>query len=604
MNDRQEAASSTLTLRQHLLLVLVLLVALGLRGGYLWGQARNNPMFARPVMDAGFHHEWAQRIAAGEGLEERPYFRAPLYYYLLAGIYKLFGPHVLAGRIAGCILGALSCYLLAWLGVALAGFRAGLLAGLIAAFYWPFIYFDAELLTVGLEVFLNVALLIVLLRAARRDSRPLFLAAGIIWGLSAITRPNVLAFAVGIFAWLWIAYRPGRRLYRAAQAAALTCIGAALIVLPVTIRNYVVGGELVLIATNGGVNFYIGNNPEADGFSAIVPGTRRSWEGGFEDTHRIAEQEMGRPLGEKEVSDYWYARAFEWIGAQPGAWARLMLRKLRVFCSPIEMPNNQPIWFFAGMAELSTIFWLGFPVVACLGVAALLLVGRQWREWALPLAFAIIYGLTVLAFFCPGRYRLPIVPVLIVLAAAGLVELVRRLKRREFDALRVYVVAGALTGVLLYLSAPNLAAFQELGTSTGHYALAVHFAEPEPGRRPDYTRAVEHFRASLRLTPSNPEALCSLAWLLSTAPRAELRDGVEALRLVRQAEELVQAGWPPVNTLKPLAAAYAELGRYDEAVEVARRALRQAKAVGADTARLASWLRLYEQRKPLHLGEP
>jgi len=203
------------------MLGLVFLAALGMRGAHWSGQARHNPVFHAPGMDEGKHHEWAQLIASGEGLGPRPYFRAPLYYHLLGGLYAAVGPQVAFARALGCVLGALTCCLLARLGIALGGVGVGLLAGLIAAVYWPLVYFDALLLTVGLEVFLNVLMLLLLLAAVRRGSLPLFLLAGVVWGLSALNRPNVLAFAPGILAWIWIGSRladrprrwclPGRR---------------------------------------------------------------------------------------------------------------------------------------------------------------------------------------------------------------------------------------------------------------------------------------------------------------------------------------------------------------------------------------------------------
>ena len=198
---------------------------------------------------------------------------------MLGLVYKVTGPDVLAGRLANCVLGALTCYLLAHLGVMLAGFRAGLLAGVLAAVYWPFIYFDGELLTVCLELVLDVALLLLLVRAGRGGSRWWYVAAGVAWGLSAITRPNILAFAPAIALWVLIAAPADRRIAAAARSFLLTCAGAAVAILPVTVRNYVVGHELVLVATNGGVNFYIGNNPKSDGCSAVVPGTRKGLAG-------------------------------------------------------------------------------------------------------------------------------------------------------------------------------------------------------------------------------------------------------------------------------------------------------------------------------------
>ena len=90
-------------------------------------------------------------------------------------------------------------------------------------------------------------------------------------GLSAIARPNVLLFGPAIVVWLAIVHR--REALRALIYVACVTTGCLLVILPITIRNYVVGKDVALIATQGGVNFYIGNNPQADGRTAIVPGT-------------------------------------------------------------------------------------------------------------------------------------------------------------------------------------------------------------------------------------------------------------------------------------------------------------------------------------------
>jgi len=541
-----------LTRRQHLLLAAVLLFALALRGAYPWGQVRNNPMYANLVMDSAKHDSWARSIAAGDGMPPRPYFRAPLYYYLLAALYKVVTPDPLVGRIAGCIAGALTCYLIGRLGVMLAGFRPGLLASVMAALYWPFIYFDPELLTVGLEVLLDVSLLLLLLAAARRDSPLLFLAAGIVWGLSAITRPNILAFGLGIFPWLWFVARCGARPPRRLRATALLTLGLAIPILPVALRNRLVGKEPVLIATNGGVNFYIGNNPRSDGFSAIVPGTRDTWDGGYNDTHRIAQQELGRTLSEKEVSDYWYGKAFDWIRSDGRGWLRLLFRKFGIFWCPVEMPNDQPIWFFARMSGVSVLFWFGFPVVAVLGIAGFSLLRSQWSSWSLLLAFLIIYMATVVAFFVCGRYRLPIVPVLIVSAAAGIFRAVELARTRGARSLRPYGIAAALTAVGLGLFTPSLSNFNAVADATGYTLLGMHFTRPPSGQKPDYRRAVECYRASLRVMPADPRCMLGLAYLLAASPDDDLRDGVEALRLLDRADSMPSLA-ATTRPCKPLA---------------------------------------------------
>ncbi|MCC7293369.1 MAG: glycosyltransferase family 39 protein [Phycisphaerales bacterium] len=503
-------SEAALPRRHHAALAGVFILALALRLIYLAGQAAHNPTFDAPIMDMRVHHEWASQFARGEpmrAIADKPYFRAPLYYYTLGVVYHLFGAKVWIGRVFGCALGAASCYLIARLGSRLEGFRVGLVAGVLAAIYWPLWYFDAELKTVGLEVFLDLLLLLALLWAARqRRTGWAYALAGLMWGLSAITRPNVLAVLPGITLWLFATLRDSDwrgSLKRTATATGWLLAGAAVAILPVTLRNAIVGREFVLIASQGGVNFYIGNNPyNADGFTAVVPGTRPGWWEGFEDTHRIPEIELGRKLTEGEVSAYWSAKSWDWIAKNPGAWVRRLLYKLALFWTPVEVSNNQPIDFFAGLSGLSWAMWIGFPVVSVLALAGLTCIWSNRREWLLPLMFMVLYMGTVVLFFCPGRYRVPVVPVLMILASLALVRITGWIRERRIPRLIGAGIAVALGAMLMAMNpAPDgdRKAFARIGEAEGQAILASHYTETEDGGTPDYARASEHMAKAVAL---------------------------------------------------------------------------------------------------------
>lgn len=482
--------------------LVVFVLALSFRGAYLWGQAHNNPIFDYPQMDGLVHHTWAKQIAAGEGMEARPYLRAPLYYYGLALLYKLFGPSVVLARCAGAVLGAISCVLIARLGQALGGTRTAWVAGLIAAFYWPFVYFDAELLTTGTEVLLDVLFMLALIGAGKSGKIKSFAGAGAVWGLSALARPNVLALAPAIWLWSWIATRGDRTKRRLACILSVT-LSAAAVVLPVTLRNYFVGGEAVLISSSGGVNFFIGNNPESTGYLVNVPGARSTWNEWLADTHAIAERDAGHPLTDGEVSDYWFSRAWRWIRAQPGAWMALLGHKFRLFWSPVELPNNQPIWFLAQLAGVSALFWIGFPVVAALAAGGLATLRRGTdRSWFVPLSFGLVYMVTVVAFFCPARFRVPVAPVLIVLAARGLSEFVSSAKQHTFPRMIGYGLFVAAAGLFIATNPPERTAFRHRAMAEGNYMLGRYLATPEPDGPGDLQAAAEVYRRSVEIEPT------------------------------------------------------------------------------------------------------
>jgi predicted membrane-bound mannosyltransferase len=292
--------------KDGVLFAAIVLSAFALRLTYVL-QLRSSPLFDRPQMDERYHDQWAQAIATGETFVEGPYFRVPLYPAFLAAVYEVFGHDYLAPRIVQALLGALSCGLLFLIGRNVFGRAVGAVAGFAAASYWTLIYFDGELLIPSLIVFLDLLLIWSLLRAARAPAKLTYGLAGVVLGLSAIARPNILLFGPAVVIWLVVVRR--RELKRGLLHVACVTSGCLLVILPVTIRNYVVGDDLVLIASQSGVNFYIGNNPRSDGHTAIVPGTPGDWWGSYYATIERAERALGRKLKASEVSRYYYGQA-------------------------------------------------------------------------------------------------------------------------------------------------------------------------------------------------------------------------------------------------------------------------------------------------------
>jgi tetratricopeptide (TPR) repeat protein len=115
--------------------------------------------------------------------------------------------------------------------------------------------------------------------------------------------------------------------------------------------------------------------------------------------------------------------------------------------------------------------------------------------------------------------------------------------------------------------------------------------------------AIAQLELALQIEPANMEAQNNLAWLLATCPQPSLRNGDKALQLARQANEL-SGGKNPV-ILGTLAAAFAEAGRFSEAVETAQRALRLAEAQSNTglTGALQSEMQLYQAGRPFHSPE-
>jgi len=115
--------------------------------------------------------------------------------------------------------------------------------------------------------------------------------------------------------------------------------------------------------------------------------------------------------------------------------------------------------------------------------------------------------------------------------------------------------------------------------------------------------AIAHFQKALAIKPDYAEAQNNMAWVLATCPQASLRNGIKAVGLAERANQLTSGENPVI--LATLAAAYAEAGRFPEAIETVQRALHLAEAQSntALAGALQSQLKLYQAGLPFHVTE-
>jgi Tfp pilus assembly protein PilF len=577
-------------------------VAFVLRLIHLLQLRQNDPLFLLPQMDALYHHEWALAVAAGREFIAGAFFRAPLYPYFLGLLYKLFGANLLVVKIVQTLIGSAGCGLTYLLARRLlekpqpssrrpqAGSRGlsprgdcsqgpnakrgqsivershvvPLVAGLVTAAYPLAIWYDGELLLEGLLTFLVLLGFVLLLRS--RDTDRQWWLPGIVFGLAAITRPSVLAFLAVLPVWLFVEYG-GRR--ENPQITQITQMGrkkagrntiwtrllfvwgaAALVILPVTVRNYVVSRQLVPIAWQAGNNFVIGNNPWSDGVTAVIPGTRPTWWGGFDDAKRLAEQAVGRPLKGAEIDRYWMSRGLEFWRKQPGKALGLFLRKTFLWFAGYEVGNESNPY---GVKRYSFINYLlfdsrflkfPFGILLPLALVGVWLCRRQWRRFLPLYLFVGAYSLSFIVFFVTSRFRTPMVPIVAILAAMGLVGLVGPMAGRE----RRIALAIAVAAFLL-LNADLVGAARLTNPDQSHFAAAVGLHEQgrETEALAEVRRVLEYdsatnvlrleatvlgsmgnhaaaesaARAAVRLHPSDAEAYGALGFVLATAGRLD-----------------------------------------------------------------------------------
>ncbi|MFH0946850.1 MAG: tetratricopeptide repeat protein [Planctomycetota bacterium] len=488
--------------RNEILVVAGLaLLAFLLRLIYLLNM-RENPGFDHPIMDAAYHVDWARALASGQDFQPGPFFRAPLYPWFLTVVRVLFGEGLFVPRLIQCLLGAATAVLCYMIGRRAFDARVGLLAGLSAATYWVLIYFDAELLLPTLLVPLSLAALYVTLGLAKRPTPSRAACAGLLFGLSAICRPNILLFMPLVALWLWL-FCP-KRTRAGLIAAAAFSLSLLAPILPLTAYNYFVGHDTVLISSQAGVNFWIGNNPDSDGGTAIVPGTRAGWWEGYHDAIRLAEHAEGRSLKPSEVSAHYSQKAWDWILSHPGDAARHLLWKARLFFTNWELGNNQEVRFFAERFN-PFVLWLplGFPAVAGFGLLGLLLLLLLRPTATFPLTgFVVVYTASILAFFVCSRYRVPVLPVLMILGSYATFWLIDSLLQRRF----LRAGAGLAAALLIAFGTTRISPYIVTTGDNGRLQLAAALAAE--GRSEE---AVDQYLQALAENPRNRYAAVELA---------------------------------------------------------------------------------------------
>lgn len=475
--------------------LLIFLTAYAVRLAYII-EISDRPYFTAPAVDAEYHDVWASEIAGGKLFRDEPFFRAPLYPYFLGAVYAIFGRDFFIVRIIQALVGSLTAVLVYLLGKRLFSPRVGAIAGFAAALTGIIIYFEGELLIPVLLLPLDLGLIMTLLAANEKDRGWKWWLAGLLLGLSAIARPNILVIIPII---IYLIFK-GRDFKRGAGRLGLALLGFIIPLAPVTYHN-LKAGEFVLIATQGGVNFYIGNNPGSRGAESSFPGLGNTWR--MEDAISIAEDEAGKQLSSNEISRFYYRKGLDFIVSRPLEWFRLLGVKALMFLSRIEISNNKAIYFsIRDSAVLMALMNLGFCFYGPLGILGLGIFYRKMSGAKIISWFVILYSFSVLLFFVTSRYRLPMVPFLIIFAVAAAEWLTAKIKGGEWR--RLLVPAAVLTGLAILVNI-NFFGLRKIHYDYAHFSLGNAYH-----KKGQLDMAEEHFRKALEANPYFPLAHLNL----------------------------------------------------------------------------------------------
>ena len=597
-------------------------VALAIRLTYLW-QIRRSPFFDVLMGDARSYDAWATQIAGGDWIGRGVFYQAPLYPYLLGSLYAIAGRSLLGVRVVQAVIGSAACVLLALAGRRFFSDRVGAIAGFGLALYAPAIFFDGLLQKSSLDIFLVCLALWQMGRlheTPRRISSWLLL--GVTMGALALTRENAIVLTAIIAFWGMAGPKvPALRANKPIQRVVVFALGVLLVLAPVAIRNRMVAGEWHLTTAQFGPNLYMGNNPLAAGTPASLRAGRGSAEYEQLDAVELAEAASGRHLTPAEVSDYWSAQAVAFITSHPGAWLRLMARKGALLWNRTEWVDTESEESYEEWSPLlGAGAWVGhFGVLVPL---ALLGVIATWRErarlWVLYLLMAA-YAASVVMFYVSARYRLPLVPFLVLFAAAGAGSLPQVLRTHTPAQLASIVCAVGLAAMFCnwpMLSKNLMRAITEnnLGTAlqdqqrlqdaVDHYRRAIAI-------RSDYAPAYNNLGVVLMEMDRPSEAVAAYeqaAALMPAYPDPHYNLGNALVRAGRPADAVdhfkkaIALAPPSVDAYNNLGIALASADRPAEAIEAFRKALQLDGRSGQAHRNLGVVL-LDEQRFPEAIAE-
>lgn len=532
----------------------VFLFALTLRLA-LFFQMRDSILAKVPILDGAYYYAWAQRIVAGDWLGGTGVYQmSPGYPYLLAGLFKIFGSSLANVTVVQCLVSALSCvvtYLIARRFYS-AAFSA--LAGLLLASCGASVFYSNILNKAPWVEFLNSILLLTLFHALAATSPWSLLVPGLLLGVSSQFRPSILLFLPLAAACVW--FHDGPSLAPKLKITRLWALilGVSLVIVPVALRNRMVGGELVLTTSHGGMNFYTGNVAQSAAPYRPPPFARSDPQYEQSDFLTEAQRRAGRNLTPAEASRFWYAEAGRLIRGDIAGWLAILVKKFRLLWSNYEQPINQNIYFYGeNFALLKVLSFVGYWLIAPLGLLGLLISLRN--RSLLPLHFYFLAQVvSLLAFFVVSEYRHPMTTVLAIYAACALEWLRTQIHAAAWRRLGLAFAFLILVGTSTRSSTKDaVGSRQDMAVAYGNLGSTYMVQER-------WEQAVSALRRSLSILPDFGEAHYTLGeCLLNQNKSAEAK--FHLLEGMRLRPELA-----PQHYRLLLAQAYSQSGEWDKAI--------------------------------------
>jgi len=424
----------------------------------------SSPFFLPSGGDMHFYDNWARQILHGRYTDHFAFYGLPLYAYLLAFLYKVFGYSPFVPSFLQACFDAGTATLLYKIAVRVLRDNdepirirentIGTLAAAGWAFFVPAQAYSVILMPTAWFVFVFWFLVWQIVKTDRAPNLFRCLVYGALIGITATGAATILFITPLVLAAFLLRPRPDPApqspWIAQIAAVALLLLGIGAGTAPCWIHNYFVAHDPVFLSAHSGINLWLGNNPEATGYPHF-PGLHAGQAAMLKDSIDLAEAAAGRSLKRSEVSGYWSAKARDYISANFGAWLKLICRKLGNFWNAFEYDDLSVI---ANLRQQRVLLpGPHFGIVAALAIPGLLfsLRGFPASRWVAGAIF--LHMAAVLPVFVTERYRLAAVPGLLLFAAFGLQALWQNCSSGSYRTLATYL--GLLLAGAIFVTLPR-----------------------------------------------------------------------------------------------------------------------------------------------------
>ncbi|HCG77471.1 MAG: hypothetical protein COZ37_05930 [bacterium (Candidatus Ratteibacteria) CG_4_10_14_3_um_filter_41_18] len=388
-------------------------------------------LFPLSAPDSIDYDRMALHITSGLGFSTN-LGRAPLYPAFLAVIYLVFGHNFFAVRIIQSILGAIICLLVYFIGERIFKNRKAAIMGAGAAVICPsLVAANSYILTETLTTFLLMIAAFFAMKALKEKNKRNWIISGVFLGFSTLCRPVTLLFPFFLLIGLLLFHPPftppleggeGRggvvlshkkRLQNLIFVVVFS-LAMAGVILPWTIRNYVVFKEFIPIGTGGGFNLWVGS---------YLP-----WNGDYNYKDLSDKENLIKGLSTIDADKKFFSEGIKNVKDNPGAYSFLCVKKLGRFW--LQIPGGKRVLEGKNLQKI-IIFIFHYSLLFFFLLGLYLCLKEKRKEAFIPLLMIFYFTFAHIFLFAIARYRIPIIPLVLAIAGGGLYRIIQY--RRNFS---------------------------------------------------------------------------------------------------------------------------------------------------------------------------